>query len=279
MKDKIMTDPVSSREQKQRVLASFKAIASRYDELRFLQAIVMRMLELADLSAGERVLDVATGTGLAALVSAKIVGPAGRVVGIDLSPDMLAHANEKLAATDLQQVEFIQGDAEHLDFPDGSFNVVLCASALFFIPDMLGALQEFRRVLTPEGRLGFTSLGPSLFQPLRDVWTACLQRHGIVMGPSPINRLPDEKTCAALLSQAGFTQLDVRTEQLGYYIQDAEERWVNITAGLEGMPLQKLDSVRVEQIKMEHLAEIKGLAVPQGFWLDVPAIFAFGRRD
>ena len=98
-------------------------------------------------------LDVATGTGWAALAAAQHVGPTGRVLGVDLAPELLERARQKVAAAGLTHVEFRAGDAERLDLGDQHFDVVLCASALFFVPDMLAALREWHRVLKP-GRPG-----------------------------------------------------------------------------------------------------------------------------
>jgi len=272
-----MVNQTSSDDRKRRLKDVFKAIAPTYDALSFLQDTAHRLIELANISAGARVLDVATGTGIVAMVSAGIVGSTGRVVGIDLSSDMLAVARQKAAAAGFTNVEFRAGDAEKLDFPDGSFDAVLCASSLFFIPDMPGALKEARRVLARNGCVEFNSFQSTFLQPFRDLWSARLQKHDLKIGSLPIHRIPDIATCEQLLRDAGFTQLDIRVEQLGYYLQTVQERWNDIVAGLEGMPILKLPAEQREQIKAEHIAELNALASPQGLWIDVPAILAFGK--
>jgi ubiquinone/menaquinone biosynthesis C-methylase UbiE len=259
------------------VRAVFKAFAATYDDLRFLKLCAGRLTELAVLCSGARVLDVATGTGIVALSAARIVGPTGRVVGVDLSPEMLARARHKLALTDLAQVEFREGDAQRLDLPDRSFDVVLCASSLFFVPDMAGALREWRRVLVPGGLAGFSSFGPTFLQPLRDLWEARLRRYGLQAAPLPTHRLADPDICRQLLVGAGFTHDHVCTEQLGGYIRTADERWTDIQAGPEGKPWLALDPAQREQARAEHFAELTALATPQGIWVDVPAIFALAR--
>lgn len=272
-----MANQINSDEQKGRLKEVFKALAPTYDALHFLQDTAYRLIELADLSIGARVLDVATGTGIVALASSEIVGRIGNVVGIDLSPDMLAVARQKAAAAGIENIEFREGDAEKLDFPDGSFDAVLCASSLFFIPDMLAVLKEARRVLARNGCVEFNSFQSTFLQPFRDLWSARLQKHGLKIGSLPIHRIPDAATCERLLRDAGFTQIEVRIEQLGYYLSTVEERWNDIAAGLEGMPLLKLSAEEREQIKSEHLAELKELVTDKGIWVDVPVIFAFGR--
>jgi ubiquinone/menaquinone biosynthesis C-methylase UbiE len=273
-----VAENTESDDRKGRVRASFDAIAAGYDALRFTRVCAERLIELADLPAGARVLDLATGTGLVAMVAARVVGPDGTVVGVDLSPEMLVRAREKLGAAGLTNVEFREGDAEHLDFPDGSFDVVLCASSLFFVPDMLAALRECRRVLRPGGLVGFSSFGPTFLKPLQELWGARLGRHGISAPVPPSGRLADPATCERLLLEAGFTGVEVRSEQLGYHLGSAEERWEELAASLEGVLLSRLDPAVGERVKAEHLAELQALATAQGIWVDVAANFAFGLR-
>jgi ubiquinone/menaquinone biosynthesis C-methylase UbiE len=271
-----MANPPTPDEQKQRVTETFNTMAANYDSLGFTQRCAKRLLELANLEAGEEVLDVATGTGLVATVAAQLVGDAGKVIGIDLSPAMLAKAREK--ARGLSQLEFFEGDAEHLDLPNESFDVVLCASSLFFIPDMLQALKESWRVLRPGGKVGFSSFGPSFFKPLRMLWHERLVKHGLELPSSlPSDRLAEPATCEALLKDAGFTDVHVLSEQLGYY-QSPLERWHEIKISLEGMPLAKFSEEEQAQIKEEHLAELGLLLTEQGLWVDVAANFAFANK-
>lgn len=108
------------------------------------------LLELATLQPGERVLDVACGTGLVTFRAAAQVGT-GRVVGTDISDNMVAAARVEAEARGAT-IEFQRGDAESLDFPDRSFDVALCALGLMYVPDPARALGEMHRVLAPAGR-------------------------------------------------------------------------------------------------------------------------------
>jgi ubiquinone/menaquinone biosynthesis C-methylase UbiE len=263
-------------EQKRRVTATFENLAPTYDRLHFLQTVARRLVETTGLHPDGRVLDIATGTGVVALYAAQTVGEGGRVVGIDLSPEMLARAREKASAAGLHQVEFQQADAEHLDFPDASFDAVLCSSSLFFMPDMAAALREWRRVLVPGGTVGFSSFGTNFFQPLRQMFGMRMNQHGFPMPPLPNSRLEDPAVCQQLLSDAGFTAVQIREEQLGYFAAGIDERWADIESGLEGMALQKLPPEQRAQIKAEHLAELQTLVTPDGIWTDVATLFSFG---
>ncbi len=108
------------------------------------------MLDLLAPKAGERILDVGVGPGLLAFDLARLVGPEGRLVGLDVSADMIAIARGRLAG--LAQTECVQGDAIKTGLPDGGFDAVVSTQVHEYVPDMPLALAELHRVLRPGGR-------------------------------------------------------------------------------------------------------------------------------
>ncbi len=102
----------------------------------------------------EAVLDVATGPGTVARIAAARARSTGRVVGIDISAPMLEVARGKPAEPGAAPLEFLERHAHDLQFPDASFDVVLCQQGLQFFPDQIAALPEMHRVLKPSGRVG-----------------------------------------------------------------------------------------------------------------------------
>jgi ubiquinone/menaquinone biosynthesis C-methylase UbiE len=111
------------------------------------------LLALARLAPGERVLDVACGTGLVTLDAARAVGARGRVLGVDISGQMVDAARRHAECQRLFNVGFERMDAEQLDLPDDSFDVVLCSLGLMYAPEPARAVREMMRVLRPGGRV------------------------------------------------------------------------------------------------------------------------------
>jgi ubiquinone/menaquinone biosynthesis C-methylase UbiE len=158
-------------------------------------------------------------------------------------------------------------------------SISMLSASLFFVPDMLAALREWGRVLVPGGYVGFCGFGPTFLQPLRDLWTARLQQYGVTPAAFPWQRLADLATCQHLLHEAGFGQIAVQQEQLGYYLQTAEEWWEESWASLRRLAVLQLTPEQQAQFKAAHPAEVAALVTAQGLWIDVAANFACGRKQ
>jgi cyclopropane fatty-acyl-phospholipid synthase-like methyltransferase len=110
-----------------------------------------RLVEIAGIQAGDRVLDVAAGSGEPALTAAQVVGPQGEIVATDISPEMLAYARERAAAAGIDNVEFIEADASSLDFPPESFDAALSRWGSSSNPKPRPRRVEFAAFSSPEG--------------------------------------------------------------------------------------------------------------------------------
>jgi ubiquinone/menaquinone biosynthesis C-methylase UbiE len=145
-------------------------------EAKFVPAIFAEwaapLVEAADLVPGQTVLDVACGTGIVARTAADRVGPSGRVTGLDLSAGMLTVARRLRA-----DIQWRQGDATALPFPDGSFDAVLCQAALMFFPDATRALGEMARVCRPGGTIGVQVFAGLDTQPAYGPWIEMVAQH------------------------------------------------------------------------------------------------------
>jgi ubiquinone/menaquinone biosynthesis C-methylase UbiE len=111
-----------------------------------------KLLEMADLNAGEKLIDIACGTGLVSFPAAEKLGATGFVLGTDISDSMVKICSDIAQEKDLANMQFKRMDAEELDVSDAEFDVALCALGLMYFPDPIKALKEMYRVIRPGGR-------------------------------------------------------------------------------------------------------------------------------
>lgn len=236
-------------------------------------------LAAADLRPGERVLDVACGTGVIARLAAERVGPAGAVTAVDLSPDMIAVARTTPAPPQ-PVVDWQVGDAVSLPVPDGSFDVVTCQMGLMFLDDRAAAVAEMRRVLRPGGRLAVST--PGTIQPAFDVMERAITDHigaelaGFVRA---VFSMHDPSAVALLLGDAGLQ--DVRAVESTATLQlpgPAEFLWqyVNLTPMaplVAAAPAEAQDAM-----ERQFVAEARPLVVDGGMPVRQPMVVASGRR-
>jgi ubiquinone/menaquinone biosynthesis C-methylase UbiE len=270
---------------KQNVAKVYNLAAPGYDKpaLRFFPLVAERLVGLAHVRQEHNVLDAGTGTGVAAFAAAKKVGRLGKVVGVDIGEQILDQACQKLDLTAHTNVSFFPDDMEHLEFPDESFDVVLSASSLFFLPDMNAGLNEWQRVLKLGGYVAVSGYGESAFRPLSDLFAARMQSYGVAMSPPnrPFSwqRLTEPEGYLSLFRSAGLVNVEVFSAQLGYPLQDANEWWdVVWNSGFRGA-VSQLTPEQLEQFKREHLAEVDRLKTARGIWLDIASIFAIGQKS
>jgi len=157
---------------------------------------------MGDIQPGERVVDCGSGAGADALIAARLVGPSGRVIGIDMTPEMLAKARANANAATLTNVEFREGVLEALPVETGWADVVLSNGVLNLVPDKAAALADMFRVLRPGGRLQVADIvleRPVSATSKQDVslWTGC------IAGGLLADELRD------LIATAGFTSVEV----------------------------------------------------------------------
>ncbi|MPZ98741.1 MAG: methyltransferase domain-containing protein [Dehalococcoidia bacterium] len=183
------------------------------------------LVDAVGVSSGDRVLDVACGTGAVARSVAARVGATGAVTGIDVNPEMLAVAERASAGTSPTPV-FRQADAQALPFEDGAFDVVLCQQALQFMPDAAAAVAEMRRVTRDDGRVAFSVLRSLDHHPVYARFADALAKHvgstaGDMMG-SPF-ALGDREVLRAFAAAAGLRDIEVRIEVVSGRFPSVEE--------------------------------------------------------
>lgn len=172
------------------------------------EPVAQDAMRLAELDAGERVLDVACGTGIGARLAAEVVGSRGTVAGVDVNPGMLAVARSATPA-DLP-IAWHESSAEEMPLADEAFDVVLCLISFQFMSDKPAALGEMRRVLAHGGRLVLNVPGPA--GPLFVALAEALERHISAQAAGFVRQIFSWHESAALerlLREAGFRDVAV----------------------------------------------------------------------
>lgn len=172
-----------------------------------------RLVELARIERGHRVLDVAAGYGEPALAAARRAGPDGEVVATDISAEMLAFGRERAAAAGLENVRFIDADAASLDFPAERFDAALSRWGIIFEPEPEATAARIRGFLKPKARMAIASWGSIDRVPMFALTIgAIIKRLEIPPpprgAPGPLAR-PTREALAALLEGGGFSNVDV----------------------------------------------------------------------
>jgi demethylmenaquinone methyltransferase / 2-methoxy-6-polyprenyl-1,4-benzoquinol methylase len=214
--------------QPERVREMFDRISPTYDRMNMLMSMGRdgRWRRLAvgmsGVSPGGAALDVCCGTGDLAIELRRSVGPSGRVVGLDFSPQMLAVARRKSAA-----VEWVQGDALDLPFPGGAFDAATVGFGVRNLADLGRGFAELTRVVRPGGRVVCLEMStpPAVVRPFSELWTdrgvpmlgRVVARDGDAYRylPESVHRFPPAEEVAAVMSGAGLVDVNYRRLMLG----------------------------------------------------------------
>jgi ubiquinone/menaquinone biosynthesis C-methylase UbiE len=254
---------LDSQNKKDALQGVFTRSAANYERVRYFPIFGKWLVEMAQIPEGAKVLDVACGRGAVLFPAAERVGPGGHVIGIDLAEGMAHETEAEIRRRGLTQTEARQMDAEHLTFPDSSFDFVLSGFSLQFFPHLAQALSEFRRVLKPSGRIAVTTWGGddderwNWYADLREVYGAVVK-----LGSQSLDT-PEE--IQRWFSQAGFENIQISTKELDMVYRDEEEWWnvewsISARAGLE-----KLSPEDLERFKREAFEKVQAQKQMDGF--------------
>jgi ubiquinone/menaquinone biosynthesis C-methylase UbiE len=261
-----LTDSPETR--KTRTAQQFSQLAPEYDVAGCFAYYGRRLVEAVGVEPGQRVLDIASGRGAVLFPAAEWVGEAGHVEGIDLAEGMVQAVNADAERRGLR-VRVRQMDAESLDFPDATFDRVLCGFGIMFLPDQPRGLHEFRRVLRPGGRVGISTWQKAEAHDLGFV----LNSLGIVTGPNP-GWITEPTVLAALLSEAGFSNVQVSEDTHRFHHADLDAYWRAARGTGMRRNIDALDAeqaARVRAALAEHLERYR-----QADGYHVPAVALIG---
>ena len=188
-------------------------------------------LAFAELEPGQTVLDLGSGAGIDCLLAAKRVGPTGHVIGVDMTPEMVAKARENAKRGGFENVQFLEGTTESLPVDDGSVDAVISNCVLNLVPDKAAAFREVFRVLKPGGRLEVSDI--------------------VLVGELPEGMQDDMDSYAECLSGA------VQKWEYMMHLRNAGYAWAGIQSetpyGEEGSPFVSI-----------HVSALKGDCAPGG---------------
>jgi len=270
------------------VRAEWQAVAGgwrRWEPLfqSFTWPLALRMVSVAQIGGGERVLDVGCGIGDPTLQVAVLVGPHGRVVGVDLVEDMLVTARERAAALGLGHVEFRAGDVETMDLSPAAYDAVIGRWSLIYVRDVAAVLARLREALVPGGRIAVAAWAPPGANPWITIPMAALGRVLPIQPPDPtapgLFHLCEDGALAAALSAAGFREARQERVQLSQFARDAAEFWAMLTdmAGPLAPMIAGLDADDRDRVLHEVTDEIGRFRTGDVFRIPAQAQLAWAR--
>jgi len=269
------------RSSQEGIVGVFSRAAATYDTCgpRFFSQLGRRLVEVSHITPGTRVLDVAFGRGAVLFAAADQVGPEGRVVGIDLAENMVRETTAEIQSASWKNVELHQMSADQLDFPDASFDSVLCGFALWFFPRPHNTLQELFRVLKPGGRVGLTTWAKDcpFLTWVQDEIRASLPPQE----PSPQTAPPSFNTPEKLetaLQQSGFANIEISMEEHDYIYSSDEEWWLSLWSHGVRRRFEQLEAPELEKFKADMLRKVQVMRQPDGIHTLWHALFALAHK-
>jgi ubiquinone/menaquinone biosynthesis C-methylase UbiE len=249
-----------------RAAALFDALAPQYDAVGvdFFQPIAEGLLSAIESRPGETWLDLGCGSGAVLLPLARRIDP-GRATGLDISPAMVTRTREEATGHNLRNVDVVVGSAQLPDLPAASFDGITCSLVLFFLTDPRAALESWRPLLKPGGRIGVTTFGPTdprwrhveevlqPFLPPRDA------RSSGVVGP-----FESDEGMESLVVGAGFCEVHTVSQIVDVHFDSADQwRDFSMSVGQRQAWLAIPDAQR-EEVFAEAASRFRAVASPDG---------------
>lgn len=266
-------------EHARRVARAYGAAADHYGlaALSFWDRFGAETVSRLPLAAGHSVLDLCCGAGASAIPAARLVGPAGRVLGIDLAEPLLEMARARAAREGLASVEFRYGDATRTALPAGGFDAVICVFGVFFATDMTGFVAEMYRLVRPGGVLAVTTWGPGLFEPANSVFWAAVREvePSLFKAFNPWDEITTEAALADLLTRGGVDHPDVMAVPGRHDLDHPDHFWdIVLGSGYRGT-VDALDQEKRDLVRRRVSAEVQSADITS---LHTDVVFGTARR-
>lgn len=265
-------------EPKKRKMAQWYSEYSKtYDDNGYHTRLAKELIDGIALAKGDRILDIATGTGLAGIFAMEKVQSHASLVAVDISSDMLSVAKKGFEDKGIQNVELIHADGQKLDFDADSFDVLICSSALVLFPDIEWTLSYWRQFLRPGGQLAVHCFSEESY-----IRGKLIQRAAAKSGIELIFSEPTGtvEKCEKLMSDSGYVDIHIKKIPNGNYLtlESVLTSWEKLI--LHPMvQLPELVSAEVlDLMKEEFYRQAMELETPKGVWDDDTIMYVYAKK-
>jgi SAM-dependent methyltransferase len=193
------------------------------------------------------------------LPAAEVVGPTGKVIGVDLAKQLLELALTKAVQRPLGNIEFEVGDMLSLRFPTASFDAVVCVFGIFFVPDMAKAMSELWSRVRPGGKLAVTTWASHFCKPASDAFWRSIKnvRPDLHKGFNPWDRIDSPESLRAVFDQAGVAGPTITREDRLHPINSAEDWWTIVLGSDYRGTIEQLNLAERQKVQEANLAFIR----------------------
>jgi ubiquinone/menaquinone biosynthesis C-methylase UbiE len=264
---------------KARAACTYNAAADSFDAppLAFWDRVGRRTLAKLSLSQSARILDVCCGSGASAIPAAEIVGPSGRVLGVDLAENLLDLARRKADRLGLKNIEFLQADFESLDPSAETFDAVVCVFGIFFVSDMSAAAGHLWRLVRPGGQLAVTTWGRRVLEPGNSTfWEAVrAEEPSLYKTFTPWERINEPATLSSMLLEGGVQAGEVLAEESHQPLDSPEDFWtIALGSGYRGT-IEQLNPAARDRVRRAPLNSLIKNGVRR---VETNAVYAIARK-
>ncbi|EDX82345.1 methyltransferase, UbiE/COQ5 family [Synechococcus sp. PCC 7335] len=234
-----------------------------------------------DIRDGQTVLDLATGTGLVAILAAKQAAPSGSVIGVDISAGMLSQAKRKTESLEIGNLEFVEADIESINFEPERFDVIFCCSAIMYVGDIPALLNKCRDWLRPGGYIVFSTSAITAYRA--DIQMKVYRDLFDVEFPHILAPLGTPGKCKRMLEQANFLDIEIERDRQGEYLRQGEYsvdvQWAEDHVSPHADSLMKLATTQREELQSAYQQATSELMTAKGFWSDRSLLFVKARKE